>query len=151
MPKLFLTEQHAYSLCKSLAPTCANFRARLRTKHCRGREGYRRTPRFARQQRGHTHDLILFLSFPSIRPFFRPLVSDLYPFSTTHACPKSSSTSPHGNTSTASFDGLEKCSAHKSKPFWSAYLTVRHKKRRHDLSHNIVLVYYNSVDPNPQM
>ena len=60
------------------------FRARLRARHCRGKEGLHRAPTFVRQFGGYTHILLLFLSSTHYCPLFHPLfLSEIYPLLTT--------------------------------------------------------------------
>ena len=59
------------------------FRARLRARLCRGKEGLHRAPTFVRQFDGYTHHLLLFLSSTHYCPFFHPLLSEIYPLLTT--------------------------------------------------------------------
>ena len=53
------------------------FRARLRARLCRGKEGLHRAPTFVRQFGGYTHILLLFLSSIHYCPLFHPLLSDI--------------------------------------------------------------------------
>ena len=53
------------------------FRARLRARLCRGKEGLHRAPTFVRQLGGYTHHLLLFLSSTHFCPLFHPLVSEI--------------------------------------------------------------------------
>ena len=59
------------------------FRARLRARLCRGKEGLHRAPTFVRQFGGYTHHLLLFLSSTHNCPLFHTLVSEIYPLLTT--------------------------------------------------------------------
>ena len=59
------------------------FRARLRARLCRGKEGLHRAPTFVRQLGGYTHHLLLFLSSTHYCPLFHPLLSEIYPLLTT--------------------------------------------------------------------
>ena len=60
------------------------FRARLRARLCRGKEGFHRAPIFVRQFGGYTHILLLFLSSTHYYcPLFHPLLSEIYPLLTT--------------------------------------------------------------------
>ena len=59
------------------------FRARLRARLCRGKEGLHRAPTFVRQFGGYTHILLLFSSSTHYCPFFHPLLSEIYPLLTT--------------------------------------------------------------------
>ena len=59
------------------------FRARLRARLCRGKEGLHRAPTFVRQFGGYTHHLLLFLSSTHYCPLFHPLLSEIYPLLTT--------------------------------------------------------------------
>ena len=59
------------------------FRARLRARLCRGKEGLHRAPTFVRQSGGYTHILLLFLSSTHYCPLFHPLLSEIYPLVTT--------------------------------------------------------------------
>ena len=59
------------------------FRARLRARLCRGKEGLHRAPTFVRQFGGYTHILLLFLSSTHYCPLFHPLLSEIYPLLTT--------------------------------------------------------------------
>ena len=59
------------------------FRARLRARLCRGKEGLHRAPTFVRQLGGYTHILLLFLSSTHYCPLFHPLLSEIYPLLTT--------------------------------------------------------------------
>ena len=59
------------------------FRARLRARLCRGKEGLHRAPTFVRQFGGYTHHLLLFLSSTRYCPLFHPLLSEIYPLLTT--------------------------------------------------------------------
>ena len=60
------------------------FRARLRVRLCRGKEGLHRAPTFVRQFGGYTHHLLLFLSSTHYCPLFCPLfLSEIYPLLTT--------------------------------------------------------------------
>ena len=59
------------------------FRARLRARLCRGKEGLHRAPTFVRQFGGYTHHLLLFLSSTHYCPLFHPLLSEIYPLFTT--------------------------------------------------------------------
>ena len=56
------------------------FRARLRARLCRGKEGLHRAPTFVRHCGGYTHILLLFLSSTHYCPFFHPLLSEIYPY-----------------------------------------------------------------------
>ena len=56
------------------------FRARLRARLCRGKEGLHRAPTCVRQLGGYTHILLLFLSSAHYCPFFHPLLSEIYPY-----------------------------------------------------------------------
>ena len=56
------------------------FRARLRARLCRGKEGLHRAPTFVRQFGGYTHNLLLFLSSTHYCPFFHPRLSEIYPY-----------------------------------------------------------------------
>ena len=54
------------------------FRARLRARLCRGKEGLHRAPTFfVRQFGGYTHILLLFLSSTHYCPLFHPLLSEI--------------------------------------------------------------------------
>ena len=57
--------------------TCTMFRARLRARLCRGKEGLHRAPTFVRQIGGYTHILLLFLSSTHYCPLFHPLLSEI--------------------------------------------------------------------------
>ena len=59
------------------------FRARLRARLCRGKEGLHRAPTFVRQFGGYTHILLLFLSSTHYCPLFHPLLSEIYLLLTT--------------------------------------------------------------------
>ena len=59
------------------------FRARLRARLCRGKEGLHGVPTFVRQLSGYTHNLLLFLSSTHFCPLFHPLLSEIYPLVTT--------------------------------------------------------------------
>ena len=59
------------------------FRARLRARLCRGKEGLHRAPTFVRQFGGYTHHLLLFLSSTHNCPLFHPLLYEIYPLVTT--------------------------------------------------------------------
>ena len=59
------------------------FRARLRARLCRGKEGLHRAPTFVRQLGGYTHHLLLFLSSTHYCPLFHPLLSEINPLLTT--------------------------------------------------------------------
>ena len=59
------------------------FRALLRARLCRGKEGLHRAPTFVRQFGGYTHILLLFLSSTHYCPLFHPLLSEIYPLLTT--------------------------------------------------------------------
>ena len=59
------------------------FRARLRARLCRGKEGLHRAPTFVRQFGGYTHILLLFLSSTHYCPLFHPLLYEIYPLLTT--------------------------------------------------------------------
>ena len=59
------------------------FRARLRARLCRGKEGLHRAPTFVRQFGGYTHILLLFSSSTHYYcPLFHPLLSEIYPLVT---------------------------------------------------------------------
>ena len=62
---------------KAWAWTCTMFRARLRARLCRGKEGLHRAPTFVRQFGGYTHILLLFLSSTHYCPLFHPLLSEI--------------------------------------------------------------------------
>ena len=53
------------------------FRARLRARLCRGKEGLHRAPTLVRQVGGYTHHLLLFLSSTHYCPRFHPLLSEI--------------------------------------------------------------------------
>ena len=53
------------------------FRARLRARLCRGKEGLHRAPTCVRQFGGYTHILLLFLSSTHYCPLFHPLLSEI--------------------------------------------------------------------------
>ena len=53
------------------------FRACLRARLCRGKEGLHRAPTFVRQFGGYTHPLLLFLSSTHYCPLFHPLLSEI--------------------------------------------------------------------------
>ena len=55
------------------------FRARLRARLCRGKEGLHRAPTFVRQFGGYTYYLLLFLSSTHYCPLFHPLLTTLRP------------------------------------------------------------------------
>ena len=59
------------------------FRARLRARLCRGKEGLHRAPTFVRQFGGYIHHLLLFLSSTHCCPLFHPLLSEIFPLLTT--------------------------------------------------------------------
>ena len=63
------------------------FRARLRARLCRGKEGLHRAPTFVRQFGGYTHHLLLLIFLSSTHyyycPLFHPLLSEIYPLLTT--------------------------------------------------------------------
>ena len=59
------------------------FRARLRARLCRGKEGLHRAPTFVRQFGGYIHHLLLFLSSTHYCPLFHPLLSEIIPLLTT--------------------------------------------------------------------
>ena len=71
------------------------FRARLRARLCRGKEGLHRAPTFVRQFGGYTHILLLFLSSTHYCPLFHPLLSEIYPLLTTLRPSKAASNVSH--------------------------------------------------------
>ena len=53
------------------------FRARLRARLCRGKEGLHRAPTFVRQLGGYIYILLLFLSSTHYCPLFHPVLSEI--------------------------------------------------------------------------